>query len=250
MARTKLIFYDIRTLVPGLSTSDNTWRVRLVLNYKNLPYETVWAEGPDIAATCVAAGIPPLETRADGSPRYTFPALVDLTNSETPVRLTDSRKIINYLETTYPSNDSQRALFPPGSCGFQALADSYFDRIIHPLASPLVIFQMMQKQPERVRPTFEKYAPPGKTLAEANLKGMEREEAWSKLRKEFDKLGAWAEGDFFFSGDNLGYFDIHVLAGLTSMRLSIGDEEFEKELGPSAGGRWVKLVKACADLIR
>ncbi|KAL5482554.1 hypothetical protein ACEPAI_9148 [Sanghuangporus weigelae] len=250
MARTKLIFYDIRTLVPGLPTSSNTWRVRLVLNYKNLPYETVWCEGPDIAATCIAAGIPPLETRPDGSPRYTFPALVDLMNSGAPVRLTDSRKIIDYLETTYPSTDPQRALFPPGTRGFQTLADSYFDKIIHPLAAPLVIFQMTQKQPERVRPIFEKYAPPGKTLADANLKGKEREEAWSKLREELDKLGAWAEADTFFSGDNLRYFDIHVLAGLTSIRLSIGDEEFEKELGPSAGGRWVKLVKACADLIR
>ncbi|KAL5524427.1 hypothetical protein ACEPAF_9567 [Sanghuangporus sanghuang] len=250
MAHTKLIFYDIRTLVPGLPTSNNTWRVRLVLNYKNLPYETVWSEIPDIAATCIAAGIPPFETRADGSLRYTFPALVDLTNSEAPIRLTDSRKIIDYLETTYPSTDPKRALFPPESRGFQALADSYFDRIIHPFPSPLVTFQMTQKQTERARPLFEKYAPPGKTLAEANLKGREREEAWSKLREELDKLAAWAEGDIFFSGDNLRYFDIHLLAGLTSMRLSIGDEEFGKGLGPSAGGRWVKLVKACADLIR
>ena len=223
---------------------------RLVLNHKNLPYETVWVEGQDIAKTCIAAGIPPLETRPDGSPRYTLPGLADLTKPEFPVLLTDSRKIINYLEATYPSPNPEHALFPHGTHAFQALADNYFERLITPLATPLLIYQMAQKQTEQVRLAFERYAPSGKTLAEAHLVDKEREEAWCKLRDELDKLGAFAEGELFFSGDRLRYFDICLLAAFTSTRLSIGDEEFEKELGPSAGGRWVKLVKARADLIR
>ncbi|EJC97913.1 uncharacterized protein FOMMEDRAFT_143438 [Fomitiporia mediterranea MF3/22] len=250
MAKPNLVFYDIKSNIPGLSTSPNTLRVRLALNYKNLPYETVWSEGPDIEKTCIAAGIPPLEKRADGSPRYTLPALVDRTNPDAPVRLTDSRKIIDYLEKTYSTTDRQRALFPPDTRAFQALSDSYFDQNINPLVFPLIMYRMSQKQSERARKGFEKYAPPGKTLEEADLRGKEREEAWARLREALDKLASHAEGDVFFSRDNLRYFDIHVLAGLVAIKLSIGDEEFKKELGSSAGGRWTKLVEKCAGLIR
>ncbi|EJC97912.1 uncharacterized protein FOMMEDRAFT_97522 [Fomitiporia mediterranea MF3/22] len=250
MAKPNLVFYDMKTNTPGVSISPNTWRVRLVLNFKQLPYETVWCERAEIAPTCIAAGVPPLENYPDGSPHYTFPGFVDRTNPDAPVCLSESRKIIDYLEVTYPSLDPQRALFPPETHAFQAIADEYVERIFTPMSKPLAIYGAAQRQTEKDRAAFEKkHSPPGKTLEEANLRGKERDEAWARLREEFDKLASFAEGDAFFSGENLRYLDIHVLARLIVLKLSVGEEEFNKELGSASGGRWSRLWKACQELI-
>lgn len=251
MAKPNLIFYDMKSNVPSLSISPNTWRVRLVLNYKNLPYETIWCEPVDITKTLSAADIPPYGTRANGSPRYTLPSLIDLSNPDAPFRLCDSRKIIAYLEATYPSPDPQRVLFPPGTHAFQMLADKYVEDIIQPLSWKLAIFAAVQKQTEYSRASFEKYhtKPGGKTLEEEHPRGKEREEAWARLRTELDKLATYAEGDVFFSGESLRYFDVHMLARFVSMKVSLGDEITE-ELRTSAGGRWTRLMDTCAELVR
>ncbi|EJC97910.1 uncharacterized protein FOMMEDRAFT_32143 [Fomitiporia mediterranea MF3/22] len=250
MAKPNLVFYDLKTTTPGLPISTNTWRVRLVLNFKQLPYETVWCERAEIAPTCIAAGIPPLDNYPDGSPHYTFPGFVDRTNPDAPVCLSESRKIIDYLEATYPSPDPQRALFPLETHAFQAIADEYVERIFTPMFKPLVKYGVALRQTEKDRVSFEKkHAPPGKTLKEVTLWGKERDEAYARLREEFDKLASFAEGDTFFSGENLRYLDIHVLGKFIVLKLSVGEEEFNRELGNASGGRWSRLWKACEGLI-
>ena len=49
---------------------------RFILSYKNLPFDTVWVEGPDIAPTLKQIGASP-NKRSDGSEWYTVPVLDD-----------------------------------------------------------------------------------------------------------------------------------------------------------------------------
>ena len=44
---TQIILYDLAS-VTGTCFSPAVWRVRLLLNYKRIPYRTVWVEFPDI----------------------------------------------------------------------------------------------------------------------------------------------------------------------------------------------------------
>ncbi|THU78683.1 hypothetical protein K435DRAFT_786154 [Dendrothele bispora CBS 962.96] len=44
-----LVFFDIPSKIGAWSP--NTWKTRYSLNYKGIPYKTVWVESPDIAKT-------------------------------------------------------------------------------------------------------------------------------------------------------------------------------------------------------
>ncbi|KAI1424488.1 putative glutathione S-transferase [Xylaria sp. FL1777] len=48
MAASKIVLFDIPSKEPIHAWSLNTWRTRLVLNYKGLDYETEWLEYPEI----------------------------------------------------------------------------------------------------------------------------------------------------------------------------------------------------------
>lgn len=43
----EVILYDLAS-TKGVCFSPAVWRIRLLLNYKEIPYRTVWLEFPDI----------------------------------------------------------------------------------------------------------------------------------------------------------------------------------------------------------
>jgi len=69
------------------------------LNLKGIPYKTEWVEYPDIEPICKKLGIAPTYKNADGSDRYTIPAIHD---PSTGVYISDSVLIAEYLDKTYP----------------------------------------------------------------------------------------------------------------------------------------------------
>ncbi|KAF8509530.1 hypothetical protein BU17DRAFT_70416 [Hysterangium stoloniferum] len=83
-----------------------------VLNYKGIPYNTVWVEYPEIAATMRKIGAAPTSTKPDGSPHYTIPM-------GSPTVISDSWKIVEYLEETYPSSGVVQAIKLAGSYNVQ-----------------------------------------------------------------------------------------------------------------------------------
>ncbi|KAF8844170.1 hypothetical protein BDN67DRAFT_963274 [Paxillus ammoniavirescens] len=93
-----LVLYDIPSKLPGNEWSPNTAKTRFVLSYKNLPFETVWVEFPDIASKMKEIGASP-NKGPDGSELYTVPVLSD---PNTGALITDSSVIAEYLEQTYP----------------------------------------------------------------------------------------------------------------------------------------------------
>ncbi|KAF8994799.1 hypothetical protein BDQ17DRAFT_1524749 [Cyathus striatus] len=94
-----ITFYDIHSTAPKTAWSLMVWKIRYILNYKNLPYKTIYLEYPDIETTSKNLGIPPTATKVDGSPYYTLPAIHD---SSTNKALADSLRIAQYLDATYP----------------------------------------------------------------------------------------------------------------------------------------------------
>ena len=45
-----IVLYDL-ACTKNVSFSPSVWRIRLMLNYKNIPYNTVFLEFPDIEPT-------------------------------------------------------------------------------------------------------------------------------------------------------------------------------------------------------
>ena len=109
---------------------------RFILNYKRLPYKTVWVEFADVEATLRGIGAPPSTFRSDGRPVYTLPVLTDPTQSPyTPVVLSNTNNISEYLESTYPSP----AVFPQGSRALQSLFVHYIQEVFAKPLLPIMI---------------------------------------------------------------------------------------------------------------
>lgn len=55
-----LTLYDVPTKRTDVSSwSLNVWKTRMVLNYKNISYKTVWLKHSEIAPTLSGFGTPP-----------------------------------------------------------------------------------------------------------------------------------------------------------------------------------------------
>lgn len=116
------------------------------LNFKGVPYKTVWLEYPDIEPTFRSIGAIPISPKPDGSgPFYTLPVIVDpsrRTPSGGPTIITDSWNIAEYLDNVYPSPG---LLFPEGTKALQALflnhvTTTLFYPIVRILTPPLLDF--------------------------------------------------------------------------------------------------------------
>ncbi|KAI0322128.1 hypothetical protein OF83DRAFT_1095380 [Amylostereum chailletii] len=244
---TQLTFFDIPTQA-SIPTSPNTWKLRLALNYKRLDYTTHWTPTSLAETTCIAHGIPPSSTRADGTPHYTLPALIDHTVSP-PVRLSDSTRIIDYLERTYPTpgHHIQHRLKPPFYDLFTlALYDS----------------KLPVDQKDYVkRKTREKSVG---TLQELQVNDPEgRAAAWRRFREAFRLLAQVAEeGEAYyralpdgspkkeegnvsddiplFHPPAVTYSDLALGALLIELH-EISPEDGWKEVSTWDGGRWARL---------
>ncbi|THU87741.1 hypothetical protein K435DRAFT_866989 [Dendrothele bispora CBS 962.96] len=71
MSDNAIIFYDTIPSKSDILWSPNTWKVRYILNYKRIPYQTVMLEYlPRYRAD--NEGIASTNTKPDGSPLYTL----------------------------------------------------------------------------------------------------------------------------------------------------------------------------------
>ncbi|KAI8144923.1 hypothetical protein BJV82DRAFT_606709 [Fennellomyces sp. T-0311] len=92
-----ILLYDIKLQdAPETHWSPNTSKTRYTLNYKGIPYKTVW-----LAYSELSTEVPKLTKKE--SP-ITVPIIVDLLHDNTVVQ--DSWDIANYLEEAYPENPS------------------------------------------------------------------------------------------------------------------------------------------------
>ncbi|KAF8604618.1 hypothetical protein BDV93DRAFT_605920 [Ceratobasidium sp. AG-I] len=137
MAATKenpIIFYDIGA--PGGYWSTNTYKTRLTLNYKRLPYRVEFIDFEKVEQTMKAMGILPT---SKSFPHYTLPMIADPTNdpNERPTFVSESFVIAAYLDDKYPS-PKYPAVLPANTRPLQKVfIDRYWPTVAGPFLSLL-----------------------------------------------------------------------------------------------------------------
>ncbi|KAF9240035.1 hypothetical protein BU15DRAFT_46116 [Melanogaster broomeanus] len=245
-------FFDIRTSIPGpVPTSPNTWRVRLIMNYKKLRYQTCWVEISDIETVCKARGIPHSSLKPDGTPKFTLPAIIDHKPSG-EVAISDSVSIIEYLEKEYPDPEPSRAVIPLGT---MPLLLAYEHQIVVSITShmwPLVILDMYSKKTPRDQDNLRRRteAAFGKRPEDVSLVGEAREELWRKVESGFDVVArgiAYNRGQYLM-GDNPCFVDFTLCGLLLMLRHLSPDEAWPRVCGWN-GGLWKNYFNAFLSLM-
>ncbi|KIJ49677.1 hypothetical protein M422DRAFT_246749 [Sphaerobolus stellatus SS14] len=124
----KLItLFDITSKLDPPPWSFNTWKVRLVLNYKQLPYKTIWLSYSDIEPTLSNSGATTTMRHPEdpSKPYYTLPAILD-ENGEEPKLITDSLAIAIYLDEKY----LEKLLLPNTGVALEYAFEKYVIRAI------------------------------------------------------------------------------------------------------------------------
>ncbi|KAG8928415.1 hypothetical protein FRC02_006935, partial [Tulasnella sp. 418] len=212
---TPIILYDIPSTNETKAFSPNTWRTRLVLNYKGISYETKWLSYPDVRPTLIEIGITPVNFRPDGTPMYTCPSITVQSPSESKFHLTDSAPIAEYLD----ANFAGPKVFPPGSKAAQHLFITHLQQHLLPNLGPLMIGLTPKILDSR---SNEYYEPSRAGFYGCDLKdlwpaGPEREARWQTVQKDFDALATIYDkneegGGIYFMGSGPTYADMALVS--------------------------------------
>ncbi|TFY65126.1 hypothetical protein EVG20_g5710 [Dentipellis fragilis] len=242
MTQQPLILYDIPSSSPDKAWSPNPWKARLALNAKGIPYRTVWVEYPHIAALCKRIGAEHTQMRRNG-PYYTLPVMED---PNTGAIVSDSFKIVQYLDKTYP--DTVR-LVPDGTAAFQAMfIDATSEKVTLPMLKTLIekiVGLLNPPSSEYFRRTRE--AAFGVKIEEIAPSGPARDKVWKEMLEGLSLISKWeAEGKgSFVMGETPSFADLALLALLHWVKVVEGVESKEwKDVMGADGGRWARLYEA------
>ncbi|KAJ5100064.1 hypothetical protein N7532_007065 [Penicillium argentinense] len=229
----EIILYDL-ACTRGVCFSPVVWRIRLMLNYKRIPYQTVFLEFPDIEPTLQGLGIAPSES--PGS-RYTVPAIHHV---PTNTYIMDSSPISVFLESKYPdppvplkSELGQEVELKSRSVAGKAFRSSIMPREVG------ILSPRAQEYFRRTRETML-----GHRLED--LLDLEKEEeTWSSLGDAMSAIGKLiqvneADGPFII-GAQPTYTDFFIAGSLQSARMV--DEKVFQRFTQYAGYR--NVYEAC-----
>jgi glutathione S-transferase len=212
-----------------------TSSARFVLSYKELPFETVWVEYPDIATVLKDLGVSP-KKRSVGD-IYTVPVLND---PNTGALIDESLEIAAYLDKTYPA----KPIFPHGSeMLIRVFHSAYLDEA-HPIVRLVLVRTaeilnsasaefFRRTRSERLQLSWEEFSP----------EGPKRDGDWAYLEQGFNKGeelyakcgGRWVMGDTF------SYADITVACRLLWFKRVLKEDEWAR-VSSWNGGRWAKML--------
>ncbi|CAG9976198.1 unnamed protein product [Clonostachys byssicola] len=221
-----ITFFDIPTKEPKTCWSFNTWRVRLILNYKGLDYKTEWIEYPDLKPT-FEPHLPPNEM-AGGI--YTAPTI----RLPDGTYVMDSKHISALLEERHPEPsihldpELYARLIEQLKGGMGSLTTVYVTQVPARLLSERSVEFFKRTREEMLGMTLEEYA-----------KSVPRDEAFAKAAPYLQKITGMLqekEGPFF-KGEQASYTDF-VWAGVLLFFKVQGDETFE-DFMKSTGDRTV-----------
>ncbi|KAG8962094.1 hypothetical protein FRC03_004577 [Tulasnella sp. 419] len=217
-----LILYDIKSVLNPMPWSPNVWKTRLVLNYKKIPYRTVWLSYPEIEPTLKSLGFGPSAVNRHGREFYTLPAIADPSkDGGPPTKIVDSHSIAEYLDKVYP----QKRIIPDGTAGFHTLFIKEMQTNVLPHFIQLVVPVVNLHLDEPGQEYFESTRRPlfnNLPLKEVNRGEEARKPYYDALKKEFDLLDKWyaknLEGDFFM-GKEISYADMLLVAYFAWIRV-------------------------------
>ncbi|KAJ7492031.1 hypothetical protein FB451DRAFT_1021747 [Mycena latifolia] len=242
MSSSSLItLYDIDSSVPGRAWSPNTAKARYALNFKGLPFKTVWVEHPDIEAVCKKIGAKPT---SPGGLQYTLPVIHD---PSTDTVVSDSIEIARYLDATYP--DRPR-LIPVGTAALHyAFTDAHAATLgpLYAYALPATLPILHPVGQDYFRRTREELVFGGRRLEDVMPTGEAHVAMWQKVKDGLGVVDGWisknGESSRFVMGDEMCYADITVGGYLRWAKLVLGRELWEEIMGWH-GGRWSNLMSA------
>lgn len=207
-----LRLYDLDSRYdPKTAWSFNAWKTRLVLNYKQIPYDTVWVDHDTLAPTLKALSVP--ENSPPDFP-YTVPT-VQLADGEI---IMGSSKIARKFDEMHP--------LP--SLDLNAALEAETDTLIHEIAFPLFAIYMPAVArnvlvPSTV-PTFEasRAARFGMSLTELE-RSKGGDVAWENAKPGLDKLAVLLTGQKkdegpFIQGDRVCYADFLLVAMFETLK--------------------------------
>ncbi|KAF3026637.1 hypothetical protein E8E14_014485 [Neopestalotiopsis sp. 37M] len=219
----EIILYDL-ACIKDVCFSPVVWRIRLLLNYKNVPYKTIFLEFQDIEPTLKELGLEPNQTVT----KYTVPVIQYVPTGE---YIMDSKPISEFIEKTYPSpavpltSDLGREIETKARGGLGlTFRKSLMPREIHILSPPAQEF---------FRRTRE--ASLGHRLEDL-LEGDKEQVAWAESAEGMREAGELirtnsAEGPFVL-GARPSYTDFFLAGSMQCARV-IDEEVFRKYLrGP------------------
>jgi glutathione S-transferase len=258
-----ITFYDIpSTLRPSQAWSPNTWKTRLSLNLKSIPYKTEWIEFPHIAALCHSKGISPTPSPWKGEgrrapPYFSLPAILD-TTPVIPTPVSDSLEIAKYLDASYP--EIKQVLIPGGEAGeaLQRKFTARFTELVYPPIAPIFFPKILDIlnpasqayfSQQRGRQVFGKTSLEEVTVPDRGEESRVWEEfrgAWNTLSKEFYKDQV---EQLWFTGDEISFADLVVVGYLICFCLLFGEESWQwLDLRSWNGGRWGRMYDETAHL--
>lgn len=214
--------------------------ISFILNYKRIPYTTVWMTYSEIASTIKGLGAASSGTLPDGAARYTVPTIVD----DGKV-VTDSWIIAQYLEEKYP----EPAIFPPGTLGLQAFFDAHIGGptgIVVPFGPAILPSSRLVMDPhdaEYFSGVWSKVlGAPLEELWNTEEKRTTGRKAIDAALDTVDKVYQSAEGAIFLGGDTPLYVDFVVAGCFIPVKYGKPDEW--ERISKLNGGRWVRMLDA------
>lgn len=228
-------------ILPGTESHSTDSSYRYSLNYKGLPYKTVWIEYPDVEPTLKKIGAPPTGRKLDGSPLYTIPTIYD---DSTGTAITDSALIAEYLDETYPSTPR---VIPPGTHALQGAFRALFSSKAEPLVRLLMPDIPLTLLNPRSIEHFEKYRSEEygiPTLEALRIPSGDIDAQWEKVKVAFGSLDELLKkDDVYVMGNTPSLADFAIGGWLNTAKASYGKESEEwKKIMSWHGGRWERLM--------
>ncbi|KAF9531480.1 hypothetical protein CPB83DRAFT_106535 [Crepidotus variabilis] len=240
-APTTLILYDVRGQCDQ-SWLPSIWRIRLILNYKRIPYKTEWISFQDVENTLRELHVPPTSQRSDGRDVYTLPVLWDQGRRKF---VSDTNRIAEYLEGISPA----RPVFPEGSKALQSLFVYFVQEVFSKPLLPIMVPLSHQQLPDPAQNYFRPGQPPANMLT-----GHQREQQWRAVQAQFDFLdGIISKNDndgdgVVVMGRDLSYADFAVCAVLLWIKRMAGNDGWAR-VRTWNNGRWERLLDRCREFM-
>ncbi|KAI9498662.1 hypothetical protein BDB00DRAFT_396180 [Zychaea mexicana] len=225
-----IILYDVELTTPNEIWSPNTCKTRYALNYKGIPYKTVWLKFPEIGEE-----IPKITKSKE---RPTVPVIVDVLHGNKVVQ--ESWEIAKYLEEAYPDTPS---LFH-GNIGAHFFMHEYCTRRLLPKIFKLNVLTVMKKAGEHgawFRQTREKIF----KMPLEKFVGDESQHA-KAITENLDALGRVLKTYPYLTGQQVGWADICLASYITFLRVMRPDQYDALVLNDSKAGKqfaeWLKRM--------
>ncbi|KAJ1307255.1 hypothetical protein OPQ81_001368 [Rhizoctonia solani] len=245
MAATKenpIILYDV--LSQHGTWSPNTYKTRLTLNYKRLPYRVEYVSYPDIAPMLKELGV--RATNPAPHIAYTLPMIADPSSDPNgkPTYVVESFDIALYLDKTYPAPEYS-AIFPPGTRAVQKITSDLYTKELGYMFLPVILPLVGRAGflDERGREHFLNARKEAFKRFPANTSI--GSEYWGDIHekwKSFSEVLDLNEEGPFVTGKQVSFTDF-AIGGIISFvrRVEGGEMWMWKAIAGWQGGRWARL---------